>query len=292
MNILQKWVITTCLFSSTALSAPLSISSWNIEWLSTNEAVNKMSELRKEKDFNQLSYHFKQLNSDVMAFQEVDNIEAIKRVVGPDFRIVMSDRASNRYKANQFSDVNQYTGFAVRQNINVVNKPDLKLETRSGSKLRFASYIVAELHDKPVHLLSVHLKAGCSGAYKRNNNCERLKQQAKVLNDWIVEREKKQQSYAVLGDFNHNLSYRGDWLWFVLSENNRAQLATRSTSADCKVRSNRNKNRTHQFRSLIDHIVVSDDLSTSSTKQYVFPSQDVLDYFLSDHCPVSTQIER
>lgn len=36
-----------------------------------------MSELRKDEDFNQLSYHFKQIKSDVMAFQEVDDIEAI-----------------------------------------------------------------------------------------------------------------------------------------------------------------------------------------------------------------------
>nr|WP_275665614.1 endonuclease/exonuclease/phosphatase family protein [Vibrio sp. Isolate30] len=278
------------MFSGSVLSAPLSISSWNIEWLSTNEAVNKMSVLRDEQDFDQLAHHFEQLNSDIMAFQEVDDIDAIRRVVGPDYRIVMSDRASSRYKANQFQGVNQYTGFVVRQNVEVINKPDIKLETRSGSKLRFASYIVAEYQDKPVHLLSVHLKAGCSGAYKRNNNCDRLKQQAKLLNDWIVEREEKQQAYAVLGDFNHNLSYRGDWLWSVLSDNNQAQLATRSTPAECKVRSNRNKNKTHQFRSLIDHIIVSGDLNTSSTKQYVFPSQDVLKYFLSDHCPVSTRL--
>lgn len=250
-----------------------------------------MSVLREEQDFDQLAHHFEQIDSDILAFQEVDDVDAIRRVVGPDYRIVMSDRASSRYNANQFQGVNQYTGFAVKQSVDVVNKPDIKLETRSGSKLRFASYIVADIQDKPVHLLSVHLKAGCSGAYKRNNNCDRLKQQAKVLNDWIVEREEKQQAYAVLGDFNHNLSYRGDWLWSVLSENNQAQLATRSTRAECKVRSNRNKNKTHQFRSLIDHIIVSEDLNTSSTKQYVFPSQDVLDYFLSDHCPVSTQIK-
>ena len=94
----------------------------------------------------------------------------------------------------------------------------------------------------------------------------------------------------VLGDFNHNLGYQGDWLWDVLSDNTNARLVTQNTKAECKVRSNRNPKKTHQFRSVIDHIIVSGDLKASSGVQTVFKTQDVLDYKLSDHCPVSTTL--
>ncbi len=63
-----------------------------------------------------------------------------------------------------------------------------------------------------------------------------------------------------------------------MTQNTVAQLATRETRADCKVRSNRNNHRTHQFRSVIDHIVDSNSLNASPAKQKVFETQDVLDY--------------
>jgi exonuclease III len=81
-------------------------------------------------------------------------------------------------------------------------------------------------------------------------------------------------------------------MWKDITQNTDAQLATRKTRADCKVRSNRNNHRTHQFRSVIDHIVVSKSLDASPAKQKGFETQDVLDYKLSDHCPVSTTIKQ
>jgi exonuclease III len=80
-------------------------------------------------------------------------------------------------------------------------------------------------------------------------------------------------------------------MWKELTQYTDAQLATRKTRADCKVRSNRNNHRTHQFRSIIDHIVLSKSLNADPAKQQVFKTQDVLDYKLSDHCPVTTTIK-
>lgn len=117
-----------------------------------------------------------------------------------------------------------------------------------------------------------------------------MKQQGQALAKWIKAREDNKQQYVVLGDFNHNLGYRGDWLWDVLSDSTNAKLVTKNTKAECKVRSNRNPNKTHQFRSVIDHIILSGDLKASSGVQTVFKTQDVLDYKLSDHCPVSTTL--
>ncbi|MEZ9365205.1 endonuclease/exonuclease/phosphatase family protein [Vibrio sp. 10N.286.49.E11] len=290
MKRLQNWIMLGCLLSSQTFAEPLTISSWNIEWLSTNEAVNKFSDKRDQADFDKLATYFQSLDADVVAFQEVDNVNAIQRVAGDQYKILMSDRALSKNSNRQFKEVNQYTGFAVRKGVALTDYADFPLETTSNSKLRFASYIVVETNFKPIHMLSVHLKAGCSGAYKSNRDCSRLKEQAQQLNKWIKQRERNNEDYAILGDFNHNLAYSRDWMWKELSQYTDAQLATRKTRADCKVRSNRNNHRTHQFRSVIDHIVVSKSLNVSSAKQVVFETQDVLDYKLSDHCPVSTTI--
>ena len=291
MKRLRNWIILGCLLSSYAFAEPLTISSWNIEWLSTNEAVNKFSAQRDQADFDKLEEYFQSLDADVVAFQEVDDADAIQRVAGNQYKILMSDRALPENSNHQFKEVNQYTGFAVRKGITLTDYADFPLESSTNSKLRFASYVVVETGSKPIHMLSVHLKAGCSGAYKSNRDCSRLKDQAQQLNKWIQQRERNDEDYAILGDFNHNLSYSRDWMWKDLTENTDARLATRKTRADCKVRSNRNNHRTHQFRSVIDHIVVSDSLSASPAKQKVFKTQDVLDYKLSDHCPVSTTIK-
>ncbi|CAH7046291.1 Metal-dependent hydrolase [Vibrio chagasii] len=292
MKRLQKWLMLGCLIGNQAIAEPLTISSWNIEWLSTNEAVNKFSNKRDQADFDKLGNYFQSLNADVVAFQEVDDVNAIQRVAGDQYQILMSDRALPKNSNRQFKEVNQYTGFAVRKGVTLTDYADFPLESSSNSKLRFASYIVIETETKPIHMLSVHLKAGCSGAYKSNRDCSRLKEQAQQLNKWIKQRERNNEDYAILGDFNHNLAYSRDWMWKELTQYTDAQLATRKTRADCKVRSNRNSHRTHQFRSVIDHIVVSESLNADPAKQQVFETQDVLDYKLSDHCPVSTTIKQ
>lgn len=290
MKRLQKWLMLGCLIGNQAIAEPLTISSWNIEWLSTNEAANKFSDKREQADFDKLGTYFQSLNADVVAFQEVDDVNAIQRVAGDQYQILMSDRTLPKNSNHQFKEVNQYTGFAVRKGVALTDYADFPLETTSNSKLRFASYVVIETEAKPIHMLSVHLKAGCSGAYKSNRDCSRLKEQAQQLNKWIKQRERNNEDYAILGDFNHNLAYSRDWMWKELTQYTDAQLATRKTRADCKVRSNRNNHRTHQFRSVIDHIVVSKSLNADSANQQVFNTQDVLDYKLSDHCPVSTTI--
>lgn len=291
MKRLQKWLMLGCLIGNQAIAEPLTISSWNIEWLSTNEAVNKFSDKRDQVDFDKLGTYFQSLNADVVAFQEVDDVNAIQRVAGDQYQILMSDRALPKNNNHQFKEVNQYTGFAVRKGVPLTDYADFPLETTSNSKLRFASYIVIETETKPIHMLSLHLKAGCSGAYKSNRDCSRLKEQAQQLNKWIKQRERNNEYYAILGDFNHNLAYSRDWMWKELTQYTDAQLATRKTRADCKVRSNRNNHRTHQFRSVIDHIVLSKSLNADPAKQQVFKTQDVLDYKLSDHCPVTTTIK-
>ena len=272
-------------------SSSLTVTAWNLEWL-TSHPSDKFSESQRSKqDFQALAGHFSTIDSDVLAFQEVNDQQALHKVIGDDYRVYFSDRASDAYMKQQFDEINQYTGFAVKEDIEVADKPDIQLDQRKNSKLRFGTYIVLNPNgSQPIHALSVHLKARCSGAYKNSRDCKILKSQGKALNQWISEREQQGENYAILGDFNHNLSYNGDWLWEVISHSSQAVLATKGTPATCKVRSRKNPNKTHQFRSLIDHIIVSPGLTTAQTNQDVFPPSLVLQQHLSDHCPISTQL--
>ena len=265
------------------------LSTWNMEWLDMQGNERFKPSLRSNIDFNKMSDYFHKLNTPVLAFQEVSSKSVIQRVVGSDYDIYLSDRNEQRYRYLQFNGINQYTGIAVKKGMTIRNPSDFSLLPKGRrDKLRFATYIVIEDWLKqPVHLISIHLKARCSGRYQSNDSCQTLKQQGEQLNLWIKQREKQNHMYVISGDFNHNLAYPSDWLWENMTQDTQAKLATRDVKATCKVRSRNNPGRTHQFRSLIDHVIVSDELMVKNATQQVFTSDDVLNYQLSDHCPVS-----
>jgi endonuclease/exonuclease/phosphatase family metal-dependent hydrolase len=273
---------------SSASDTHLKIMTWNLEWLTTTPSSKFKASFRSEDDFLALYQHFNSVNPDILAFQEVDSAQAIKRVVGEGYRIYISDRSAVHNRQHQFSDINQYTGFAVREDLKIKDTPDFPLTPNN--KLRFASSVTLELTSgQKVHLLSVHLKAGCSGKLSQLSSCRRLKKQGQVINSWLKQKDANSESLLILGDFNHNLSYREDWFWALMTKGltTTPRLASKSTLANCRVRSKRNPKSTHQYRSLIDHILVSPNLRTSPAKQEIMPESQVIQYQMSDHCPLS-----
>lgn len=290
---LRSFLVTLLLpicFSASAEKS-LNLSTWNIEWLSSSPSDKFPQSHRAPEDYATLSNYFAVMGTDVLAFQEVNDKKALMKVIGNDYKIYFSDRSQPSNRHHQFEEINQYTGFAVRSGIELINQRDLVLDTSRSSKLRFATYVVLKpIGRKPIHMLSVHLKARCSGAFKSTRDCKILKQQGVELNNWMQQREQGKQDYIILGDFNHNLGYEKDWLWKSIANKTSAVLATRKTKAECKVRSRNNPNKTHRFRSLIDHVIVSEQIDLSKPKQTVFETKDVLHYTLSDHCPISTTL--
>jgi len=285
-------IILLGMFLCAPPAAALTVTTWNFEWLSTEQSLKIKPSLRSEQDYKTLSGYFNQIDPDVLAFQEINDRHALHKVLDKNrYQIIFSQRTKQAQR--QFDDINQYTGFAIKRDFTVVNMPDLDLHPLQTNKLRFASYVVLERpQTKKLHLLSVHLKAGCSGAKRNNYACRQLVEQSEVLNRWINERAANNESFIIAGDFNHNLAYPNDWLWQLLTNNSEQSVAliTKATPADCLVRSKRKPTKTHQFRQLIDHIVVSKDLFATPGKQTVFNKQDVLTRQLSDHCPISTTI--
>ena len=283
----------TLLFPLASYGQTLDITTWNIEWLNLNSDATEDKGKRSDADFQALTRHFQRFNTDILAFQEVDSIAAIQKVVGNDYRIVLSERAMPQHQQHQFRTLNQYTGFAIKSTIPFATPADIDLYRRTNHKLRFATYVILYPNTrKEMHLLAVHLKAGCAGAFHPNaDSCQTLKTQGKALNHWLQERERHQHAFMILGDFNHNLAYRDDWLWQIITHNTAqsARLATQDTPARCQVRSRRQPDKLHRFRSLIDHIIVSRQVTHQQVQQMVFPTDEVLRYRLSDHCPIHGQ---
>ncbi|MBD1559053.1 endonuclease/exonuclease/phosphatase family protein [Vibrio sp. S9_S30] len=284
--------LPTVIIHFPAASAEFAFSTWNLEWLTTHPSKKIESSQRVARDFNMLNKAFDKVSEQswhIMSFQEVDSEEALKRVTGPGYQYFLSERSRNKHQDLQFEDINQYTGFAVSEGINVQNRDDINLTPSQYNKLRFATYIVVYPPTrKPIHLLSIHLKSGCFAARKNTKSCKVLAKQGKSLNAWIKERQRNDQSYVILGDFNHNLAYPNDWLWRILTKNvnDHIVLNSKNTKAECRVRSRSNPTKTHQYRNLIDHIVSSPDLALRQAKQVAFTKHDVLNYRLSDHCPL------
>lgn len=312
MKIQWKWLAYLGLLSLLSLplsaaslkAAPLkdsslNIATWNIEWLTTNPSHSIKESKRDSQDFAVLNSKFRQISPDILAFQEVDSTEAIQKVVGDKYQIYLSDRAKPQYANLQFNDLNQYTGFAVSKKWLIENQATIvdpnDISLLANSKLRFAAYIVLkQANQADMHLLSVHLKSGCPTKKKRSRSCRQLSEQADQLNQWLTTRVSNQENFVVMGDFNHNLSYKGDWMWQQLTNglNNQAKLATQTTPAICQVKSNRNPNKLYRYPSLIDHIIVSQPSQVQNTQQVVFTEQEALNYRLSDHCPVVSKLER
>lgn len=288
---LRAYVLLVALVGSIGSSHALTLASWNIEWLSSDPSDRFEASLRSAQDFDALGRYFAQIDPDVLAFQEVNDEQALRNVVGSGYQIWLSDRSLERHQDAQFGAINQYTGFAVRAGIEVVQRDDIILVDQARSRLRFAAYLVLNPQGhQPLHLLSVHLKAGCSGAYRDNRDCRLLYTQGESLNAWISEREANQEAYLIMGDFNHNLAFKGDWLWRTLTEGTKAQLASDRTAAQCVVRSNKQANKTHKFRSLIDHVIASPSLTLATPYQVTYETSDLFQYRLSDHCPMVTRI--
>lgn len=279
-------------FGHVAVAAqPVTIVSWNMEWLSSQPTAKIAQSQRSAQDISGYRQLFNQLKPAILSFQEVNDVQIMRDIVGPDYSIFLSDRAQKQNWRYQFSDINQYTGFAVSKSLRVSDPQDLILSNKS--KLRFASYIIIHTpSDRPVHLLSVHLKAGCTKQYRATqSSCRELKQQATKLAQWINQRNQNHDNYLILGDFNHNLSYPGDWMWGELIQNTVPipKLVSRDTKAHCVV--NGKNGKTVTYRSLIDHMVASPQLAIDNATQTTYPQTWLKQYHLSDHCPIVSTLK-
>jgi endonuclease/exonuclease/phosphatase family metal-dependent hydrolase len=279
----------------------LRIATWNMQWLVTPETAhrsrmicragqraelpcdNARQNARNSADFARLRHYVKQLNADVIAFQEVENAAIAARIFRG-YSICISRGAAL-----------QQLGFAIRKRLSYrCGEPQLALalgnaRLRPGMAMQLAPGTRNELL-----LLTVHLKSGCARAAlaSANSACATLAQQTPLLSAWMHDPQRTNKAVIVLGDFNRQAALTdADDFW--------QQLLTTPESGSVFVRVGA-KSPFHNcfvgqgFSSYIDHILANHRaislLAPGSFEHLPFETRDVTRYQLSDHCPVTVRL--
>lgn len=275
------------------------IASWNLNLLHwrTGGALWRGAVARSERDYETLARYARDLDADIVAFQEVNGPRAAARVFpARDYVLHFSGRFDSRY-----DDI--YNGFAVRRGRfdRVVRRDEPALGIGAGSRyeLRWGVDLTVRSEGRSLRLLNVHLKSGCfvkSLHNPRSRHCRKLARQIEPLESWIDARWREGVPFVVLGDFNRAMDRHGprDHLWRALDDRDppglelhripsgRAQACWRGTS--------------RYRRNPIDFFVFGPRawrrVDTASFRQLVWTTADADSRrgLPSDHCPITIDL--
>ena len=231
------WLILAA-FPGVAADLDLTLVAWNIEHLAAVDG--KGCRPRDSAEYATIRKYLNEAGADVIAFQEVENLRAARRVFpASDYDVHISERPTRTFPDCYGMSENrlmQRTGFAVRKDITerlgmkAVRQPDVR-ELQGGlDSGRWGVHLVLEQADatsaasvaaRPsLHLLSVHLQARCAyqalTGKKTRPDCAILHQQVNALADWINTRTAMKHYFIIAGDFNRQLDQLSDEVWMRL----------------------------------------------------------------------------
>jgi len=272
-------LVATLFILSAASADTLKVATWNIEHL--RDGIGEGPNPRQPEDFQRLAQYVEILNADVIAFQEVENLQAARKVFKPaTYQLFIENRHGPLH-----------TGFAVRHGFTVTQHPDLTALNVTGG-LRHGTDITVIVSNQEIRLLSVHLKPGCWGKSLNSNtsDCKKLKRQVSVLETWIDARAAEEIPFIVLGDFNRRFDVPGDEFWPEIDDgkplNADLHRITEGKQQDCW---------DGAFTHFIDHIVFDKTsrrwIKPYSFEEIVYQENKSLKKKLSDHCPVAMTLE-
>jgi len=268
-----------------APDSTITLAAWNMEHLA--EADGSGCRPRTEADYAAMRAYVSDLSADVVAFQEVESKAAAERVFDTAiYTVVIEERIGTdrggECRGREGLTINaQRTGFAIRKSLpfdRLTDFTDIQVgnaDLRSGVDL-----ILRPQGGKPIRLLSVHLKSGCSSG-DRNEACPVLFQQVPVMERWIDARANEGVRFAILGDFNRRLAMPNDFVWSEWDDASPANADLALASADQSARCN------PRYRDFIDFIVLDRRASASleGFQEKTFAGEN-----LSDHCAISARL--
>jgi predicted secreted acid phosphatase/endonuclease/exonuclease/phosphatase family metal-dependent hydrolase len=269
----------------------ITLATWNIEHLSFPAELG--CKPRSQAQINAMKAYVDRLDVDIFALQEVASKQAIQQIFGADkWHIIVSERTPSRTYTCRGSDnlsTQQKVAFAVRQHIPILaskNYTDLAID-REG--LRYGLSVTLTTPKGETEILNLHLKSGCFvDNYSRADSeaCQVFAKQAPILDAWVEAKERNQQPYIMLGDFNHRLSAPYNQLTRELFVNTNGSASSLfNTTADligCHP----------YYPAPIDHILAGGFQSpyvTLYSQTHKFDNMKV-DDMLSDHCAVTVSI--
>ncbi len=260
----------------------LKLSTWNMDWLtlrpSGDPALPEDVPGGEHRDFSKLAAYARHLDSDVVAFEEVDGPVAASRVFSSQtYQIILTPDA-----------VVQRVGVAVRRDLHVTVNDELSALNVAGPnaphQLRGGLDVTVSDGQASLRLLVVHLKTGCwdQPLNQRQHSCPTLYQQVRIMQDWMLERQDEGEAYAVLGDFNRRLTPH-DPLMQQIEAEAPVTLTTAGRASPC-----------WGGEYFIDHILLGNtarDWLVPDSLRVMTYKTDTLPAGLSDHCPVSVRLE-
>ena len=267
----------------------LRIATWNLEHLNDTNAAGCVP--REQADYDAIADRIREIDADLVAFQEVENTAAALRVFpATHWHVELSVRPEApaarecwRLPGNYLH--HQATGFAIRKEIVYHRNEDLESLGEPAAVQRWGTDITVTFGDRRLRLLSVHLKSGCWSAEQdsspsRTQTCTTLRNQIFEIRAWADRREGEGTAFGILGDINRRLAVSDDWAWSELSpESSPLDLLTADIEYQCDP----------DYEEFIDHIVLDATatalLVPESTREW--PRHD--DH--PDHCAVSTDLQ-
>ena len=255
-GLVAAFLLTLPLLTAGAHAGELRIAAWNLEHLKDTDLEGCVP--RVEADYAAITRQVEALDADIVAFQEVENEAAARRVFPPsEWQIEVSIRpvpASNRTCRERPEALLGHlaTGFAVRRGIAYRREGDLSALGASSPFDRWGTEIALMEVGRELRLLSVHLRSGCWGAGEdgtasRASTCRALHDQLRVLEEWSDEQRGAGADFVILGDFNRRLATPGDAGWATLSPPDASLgLVTTGRISRCDPR----------FVEYIDHLVL------------------------------------
>lgn len=266
----------------------LKIAAWNMEHLMAETDAG--CKPRDAADYARVRHYADELDADVVAFQEVENAAAARRVFDPDvYAIEISRREAGprgecwRRPGQRYGPLR--TGFAIRHDVSYVRHADVYEPDIGG---RHAVDIAVALDGETLRLLSVHLRSGChTNEHDARDKpaCEVLHEQVGLVGAWLDARTREGQSAIALGDFNRRFTLQDDRLWAGINDVAPADYTalTEGHSQVCLG--------PYEDMPYIDHIIVN-----PQARRYVASDLLPLAYeetgeaAPSDHCPIAVRL--
>jgi endonuclease/exonuclease/phosphatase family metal-dependent hydrolase len=269
------WVLILSALPAIGNATEIKIATWNLNWLTTRLAGDRGLPAdvkpRGDDDFAHLAEYARELNADLVAFQEVDGFAAATKIFNRD-----------QYSIHLTHDhVVQRVGIAVRRGLKYDVNPDVV--GLSANHLRSGADITVHFGAADLRILAVHLKTGCPGqplAKTHDRACLELRDQIPVVSEWIAARQQEGVPFVVLGDFNRRMNDR-DAMIAGLRQSGPLVRATEGQSSPC-----------WGAEDFIDHILAGGGatgwMEANTLRVLVYKETDpAMKDRLSDHCPVS-----
>ena len=276
----------------------LRIATWNLEWL-VSAATAHAARLRcregkrtllpcdvafdgarSSPDFARLAAYARELDADVVAFQEVEDADTAARIFGG-YRFCLSGRR-----------LTQNLGFAVRKGLAFQCGPDVASLAMTGAARPGVTMVLDPGGPRELHLLTVHLKSGCADAPLDSSRpaCSLLASQVPRIGAWMNLESRAGHRHVVLGDFNRAWESEGAAAAITPTADATPQLYDPGDSSGF-----RSCYSGQGFTRYIDHLLVGRGaglgIVPGSFFRVRFEPADVRRYRLSDHCPTGVVLQ-